>query len=48
MAQDALTPLSDEEMIQPEDLLRTIRYLLGMSKQVRVREIIIEMAKSLL
>jgi short-subunit dehydrogenase len=48
MAQTAGTPLKDEEMIQPGDLLNTIRYLLNLSENVCVKEIVIEMKKSIL
>ncbi|MDR1556474.1 MAG: SDR family oxidoreductase [Tannerellaceae bacterium] len=48
MAKAAGTPLKDEEMIQPDDLLNTIRYLLNLSENVCIREIIIEMKKSII
>jgi NADP-dependent 3-hydroxy acid dehydrogenase YdfG len=48
MAQTARTPLKDEEMIQPGDLLNTIRYLLNLSENVCIKEIVIEMKKSIL
>jgi short-subunit dehydrogenase len=48
MARAAGTPLEDEEMIQPGDLLHTIRYLLSLSANVCVKEIVIEMQKSML
>jgi short-subunit dehydrogenase len=48
MAKTAGTPLNDEEMIQPGDLLHTIRYLLSLSENVCVKEIVIEMEKSIL
>jgi NADP-dependent 3-hydroxy acid dehydrogenase YdfG len=48
MAKTAGTPLKDEEMIQPDDLLHTIRYLLNLSENVCVKEIVIEMKKSIL
>ncbi len=47
MAKEAGTSLGEEEMIQPEDILRTIRYLLGLSGNVCIREIVIEMKKSI-
>jgi short-subunit dehydrogenase len=47
MAQTAGTPLRDEEMIQPEDLLKTIRYLLDLSENVCIKEIVLEMKKSI-
>jgi len=48
MAKDAGTPLREDEMIQPEDILRTVRYLLGLSGNVCIREIVIEMQKSII
>jgi short-subunit dehydrogenase len=48
MAKSAGTPLKDEEMIQPDDLLNTIRYLLNLSENVCIKEIVIEMKKSIL
>jgi short-subunit dehydrogenase len=47
MAKTAGTPLRDEEMIQPEDLLKTIRYLLDLSENVCIKEIVFEMKKSI-
>jgi short-subunit dehydrogenase len=47
MAKDAGTPLEDEEMIQPGDLLHTIRYLLDLSGNVCIKEIVLEMKKSI-
>jgi NADP-dependent 3-hydroxy acid dehydrogenase YdfG len=48
MAKTAGTPLKDEEMIQPDDLLHTIRYLLNLSENVCIKEIVIEMRKSII
>jgi short-subunit dehydrogenase len=48
MAKTAGTPLKDEEMIQPNDLLNTIRYLLNLSENVCIKEIVIEMKKSII
>jgi short-subunit dehydrogenase len=48
MAKTAGTPLKDEEMIQPDDLLNTIRYLLNLSGNVCIKEIVIEMTKSII
>jgi short-subunit dehydrogenase len=48
MAKAAGTPLKEEEMIQPGDLLNTIRYLLNLSENVCVKEIVIEMKKSII
>jgi short-subunit dehydrogenase len=48
MAKSAGTPLKDEEMIQPDDLLNTIRYLLNLSENVCIKEIVLEMEKSII
>jgi short-subunit dehydrogenase len=48
MARKAGTPLKDEEMIQPDDLLNTIRYLLNLSENVCIKEIVLEMQKSII
>jgi NADP-dependent 3-hydroxy acid dehydrogenase YdfG len=48
MAKDAGTPFLGEEMIQPEDILKTVRYLLGLSGNICIREIVIEMQKSII
>lgn len=42
MAFDAETPLAEGEMIQPEDLFKTIHYLLHLSPSAVVKEIVIE------
>lgn len=42
MAVDSNTPLTAEEMIQPSDILETIRWLLRLTPSVRVREVILE------
>lgn len=47
MAQQAGTPLPSEEMIQPQDLARTVRWLLGLSPAACVREILIECRHSI-
>jgi short-subunit dehydrogenase len=47
MAKHAGTPLTDEEMIQPDDILHTIRYLLTLSENVCIKEIVLEMKKSI-
>ena len=47
MAQEAGTPVAEEEMIQPEDIFKTIRFLLNLSGDVCVREIVLEMKKSI-
>lgn len=48
MAKKAKTPLKDEEMIQPCDLLNTIRYLLNLSENVCIKEIVFEMKKNMI
>ncbi len=47
MAQQAGTPLLSEEMIQPEDLAKTVRWLLSLSPAACVREVLIECRHSL-
>jgi 3-oxoacyl-[acyl-carrier protein] reductase len=47
MAQQAGTPLPSEEMIQPQDLARTVRWLLSLSPAACVREILIECRHSI-
>jgi len=47
MAFDAGTPLKAEEMIQPEDLFKTIQYLLLLSPSAIVKEIVIEAPSSI-
>lgn len=42
MAREANTPLSSGEMIQPEDLAKTIRWLLSLSPAACVKEVLIE------
>jgi short-subunit dehydrogenase len=48
MAKTAGTPLKDEEMVQPEDILNTLRYLLNLSENVCIKEIVFEMKKSII
>lgn len=48
MAKESGTPFRDDEMIQPEDILNTIRYLLSLSRNVCIREIVLEMNKSII
>lgn len=48
MAKEAGTPFKDDEMVQPEDLLLTIRYLLNLSPSVCIKDIVFEMKKSIL
>lgn len=47
MARQAGTPLEAEEMIQPEDLFETIRWLLNLSPGACVKEVVITNPKSL-
>jgi NAD(P)-dependent dehydrogenase (short-subunit alcohol dehydrogenase family) len=47
MAQEAGTPLQPDEMIQPEDLFKTIRWLLELSPGASVKEVVITNPKSL-
>ncbi|WP_167610123.1 SDR family oxidoreductase [Maribellus sediminis] len=42
MAYDAGTPLAAEEMIEPEDLFKTIKWLLELSPAACVKEVVIE------
>jgi short-subunit dehydrogenase len=48
MAKDAGTPFQDEEMIQPDDILQAIRFLLKLSKNACIKELVIESSKSIL
>lgn len=47
MAYDAGTPLRAEEMIEPEDLYKTIKWLLEISPAACVKEVVIESKKSI-
>ncbi len=47
MARKAGTPLTAEEMIQPDDLFKTIRWLLSLSAGACVKEVVITNPKSL-
>jgi 3-oxoacyl-[acyl-carrier protein] reductase len=47
MAQEAGTPLAGSEMIQPSDILQTIRWLLRLSSSARVREVVLECKDSI-
>jgi NAD(P)-dependent dehydrogenase (short-subunit alcohol dehydrogenase family) len=47
MAQEAGTPLEPEEMIQPDDLFKTILWLLQLSPGACVKEVVITNPKSL-
>jgi NAD(P)-dependent dehydrogenase (short-subunit alcohol dehydrogenase family) len=42
MAHDCGTPLMSEEMIQPDDIMETVRWLLALSPAACVREVVIE------
>jgi 3-oxoacyl-[acyl-carrier protein] reductase len=42
MAKEVGTPFADEEMIQPEDVMKTIEWILAMSPSAYVKEIILE------
>ena len=48
MAKKAGTSFKDEEMIQPDDLLNTIRCLLNLSENVCIKDIIFVMKKSII
>lgn len=47
MAQVAGTPWTNEDMIQPEDILKTIEYLLSLSSGACIKEMVIETPKSI-
>jgi 3-oxoacyl-[acyl-carrier protein] reductase len=47
MAQQAETPLSGADMIQPEDIMKTILWILALSPGTCVKEIVIECHKSI-
>jgi NAD(P)-dependent dehydrogenase (short-subunit alcohol dehydrogenase family) len=47
MAREAGTPLEADEMIQPEDVFETIRWLLSLSSGACVKEVVITNPKSL-
>lgn len=47
MAFDVGAPIGGEEMIQPEDLAITINYLLSLSKDAYVRELMIDCRKTI-
>lgn len=48
MAKIAGTPYKENEMVQPEDILKTIIYLLNLSPNVCIKDIVFEMEKSLI
>ncbi len=47
MADEADSPLLPEEMIQPEDIMETIRFLLSLSPSAHIKEVIVECRKTL-
>lgn len=47
MAEEAGTPVGPEEMIQPEDIFQTIKWLLRMSPGACVKEIVVDAPKSI-
>ena len=47
MAQQAGAPLAREEMIQPEDIMKTIQWVLDLSSNTCVKEVVIECRKSI-
>lgn len=47
MAKKAGTPFKDEDMVQPDDILSTILYLLNLSESVCIKDIVFEMKKSI-
>lgn len=47
MARDAGSPLSAAEMIQTEDLMKTVRWLLSLSPAACVKEVVIECRKDI-
>ncbi|MCG6188986.1 SDR family oxidoreductase [Maribellus maritimus] len=47
MAYEAGTPAEPEEMIQPEDIFETIKWLLGLSPGASVKEIVVDAPKSI-
>jgi short-subunit dehydrogenase len=48
MAREAGASVAGEEMIQPSDVLASIRYILGLSGPACIRELVIECSKSIL
>ena len=48
MAKAAGTPLKKHEMIQPTDILNSIRYILNLSESACIKEIVLECSKSIL
>ena len=47
MAADATCPLEPDDMIQPEDLFKTIQWLLSLSPNVCVKDVLLESPKSM-
>jgi 3-oxoacyl-[acyl-carrier protein] reductase len=47
MAEEAETPLSREEMLRPEDIMETLRWLLHLSPVASVKEVMIECRKNI-
>jgi short-subunit dehydrogenase len=48
MAKLCNTPLADIDMIQPSDILNSIRYLLNLSESTCIKELVLECTKSIL
>jgi 3-oxoacyl-[acyl-carrier protein] reductase len=48
MAYEAGTPLKAEDMIQPEDIAKTVTWLLSLSSSARIKEVVIECKNHLL
>jgi len=47
MAWESNTPLPAEEMIQPSDIVETVRWLLRLTPSVRIREIVLECRRNI-
>jgi 3-oxoacyl-[acyl-carrier protein] reductase len=47
MAHEAKTTLQKKEMIQPDDIMKTIRWLLNLSPAVSVKDVLIECRKNI-
>lgn len=47
MAYEAGTPLAGTDMIQPADILKTVRWLLNLSPSVRIKELVMECKDSI-
>ena len=47
IAQEAGTPLAVDKMIQPSDILETLRWLLRLTPPVRVKEVVMECRESI-